>query len=104
MVSLFEYKKTMWDKKWDIIDTLDGKKKKTEHVLNWLHPNRTPDQKLLDGWAKMNGKIWGVLPVKYEEPDKEFIKIILGTFSTTYTNVCMEYVIWWIKEKLNQKG
>lgn len=81
MVSLFEYKKTMWDKKWDIIDTLDGKKKKTEHVLNWLHPNRTPDQKLLDGWAKMNGKIWGVLPVKYEEPDKEFIKIILGTFS-----------------------
>ncbi len=81
MVSLFDYKKTMWDKKWDIIDTLDGKKKKTEHVLNWLHPNRTPDQKLLDGWAKMNGKIWGVLPVKYEEPDKEFIKIILGTFS-----------------------
>lgn len=81
MVSLFEYKKIMWDKRWDLIDGEDGKRRNTQHILNWLNPNRNPSQETLDKWASMNGKIWGLLPVKFSEPDETFNEIIGGSFT-----------------------
>ena len=81
MVSFFEYKKTMWGKKWGLINNESTKKRKMEHVLNWLDPNRNPSQETLDKWASMNGKIWGLLPVEFSEPDETFNEVIDGCFT-----------------------
>ena len=81
MVSLYEFKKVMWEKRWEIKDNSSLKQVKTQHVLNWLDPDRNPPQQSLDNWAKMNGKVWGVLPVKYNTPDENFIDVVDQVFS-----------------------
>jgi hypothetical protein len=35
----------------------------------------------LENWAKFNNKIWGLIPVKYELPDEEFLKVVKKAFS-----------------------
>ena len=79
--SFFNYKKIMWDKRWHLNNKEYIKRRNTQHVLNWLDPNRNPPQQILDKWAKMNGKIWGLIPVKYSEPDETFNEIIDGFFT-----------------------
>ena len=79
--SFFNYKKIMWDKKWHLNNKESIKRRNTQHVLNWLDPNRNPPQQILDKWATMNGKIWGLIPVKYSEPDETFNEIIDGCFT-----------------------
>ena len=81
LVSYFDYKKTMWDKRWEMNSNETAKNRKMQHVLNWLDPTRSPSQNNLEHWASMNGKVWSVLPVKYGEPDKPFIDIIKGAFT-----------------------
>ena len=81
MVSLYEFKKVIWEKRWEIKDNSNLKQVKTQHVLNWLDPDRNPSQQSLDNWAKMNGKVWGVLPVKYNTPDENFIDVVDQVFS-----------------------
>lgn len=81
LVSFFEYKKTMWEKRWEMNNTEDAKTRKKNHVLNWLDPNRNPSQSNLEYWTKFNGKMWGLLPVKYTESDVELFTIMGHRFT-----------------------
>lgn len=80
LATLFEHKKWVWEKRFEL-ENVNRKDIDRDHVLSWLDPNRTPPQEYLDRWAKMDGKIWGLIPTKYDMSDEEFNKVINDRFS-----------------------
>ena len=80
LATLFEHKKWIWERRY-MCDNQDKQDLGRNHVLSWLDPQRNPPQEALDSWSKTNGKIWGLIPVKYDIPDEEFVKVINTSFS-----------------------
>jgi hypothetical protein len=81
LATLFEHKKWVWGRRYISYHNHHKKDLDRNHVLSWLDPNRNPSQEALDHWSKANGKIWGLIPVKYDIPDEEFVKVIDTAFS-----------------------
>jgi len=89
MVKFFDHKKLMWKERYEqnhifesIVDPL--------HPTNWLDPNRSIPQDLLDKWAEYNDIMWTLTPQKYVYPHKEIEEILDGvgynplTFMSSY--------------------
>jgi hypothetical protein len=79
--TLFEHKRWIWERRWELSNQITKRDIDRDHVLSWLDPDRNPPQGALENWAKFNGKIWGLIPVKYMLPDGEFVKIVDEAFS-----------------------
>ena len=80
LATLFEHKKWMWEKKFEL-ENVNRKDIDRDNVMNWLDPSRNPPQEYLDRWSQMNGKIWGLIPTKYDIPDEGFNEVIKDIFS-----------------------
>jgi hypothetical protein len=81
LTTLFEHKKWVWERRWELTNQASKRDIDRDHVLSWLDPDRNPPQGALENWAKFNGKIWGLIPLKYNLPDEEFAQIIDSAFS-----------------------
>jgi len=81
LTTLFEHKKWVWERRWELTNQATRRDIDRDHVLSWLDPDRNPPQGALENWAKFNGKIWGLIPVKYNLPDEEFAQVIDSAFS-----------------------
>jgi hypothetical protein len=81
LATLFDHKRWVWDRRWELTNQASRKDIDRDDVLSWLDPDRNPPQGALENWAKFNGKIWGLIPVKYHLADKEFAKVVDDAFS-----------------------
>jgi len=68
----FDHKKHLWKIKNTLINTdLD-----TNENVNWLAPNYSIPQQVLEKWANFNEVIWTLTPKKYCKPNTEIFAIL----------------------------
>ena len=68
----FDHKRDLWKLRNDNINS----ELSTNEMVNWLMPNYSLPQEVLDRWAKFNDVIWTLTPKKYCEPNVEIFTIL----------------------------
>jgi hypothetical protein len=82
----FDHKKHLWKLK-NVSKNTDLD---TNEKVNWLSPNYSIPQEMLDKWANFNEVIWTLTPKKYDVPNSEIFSILEGlsfnplTFMSAY--------------------
>lgn len=87
MVSFFDDKKEMWEvsNNNNTRVSLDR-----DHVTNWLAPQKTIPQELLQKWETYNDIMWTLVPIKYNTPNVRIKEILSSveynplTFMSSY--------------------
>ena len=89
MMKFFDHKKLMWKERYESNHVLESMTD-PNHATNWLDPNRSIPQELLDRWGQYNDIMWTLIPKKYIDPNDEIETILHGvgynplTFMSSY--------------------
>lgn len=87
MVSFFDDKKEMWEVSNNNCNRVSLDR---DHVTNWLTPQKTIPQELLQKWETYNDIMWTLVPIKYNTPNVRIKEILSSveynplTFMSSY--------------------
>ena len=87
MVSFFDDKKEMWGVSNNNHNRVSLDR---DHVTNWLDPQKTIPQELLQKWETYNDIMWTLVPIKYNTPNVRIKEILSSveynplTFMSSY--------------------